>query len=44
VSGVSPVDEAGIENLDFSDIVVKHTDYGHKMNEILDVVDLCGKS
>ena len=32
----------GVENIDFSDIVYKHTDYCLNMREILQSVDLLG--
>ncbi len=41
VSGIEPVHIcAGIENVDFSAIVEGHGDYGLKMKEILQIIDL----
>mmetsp|Transcript_24904 Transcript_24904/g.41639 ORF Transcript_24904/g.41639 Transcript_24904/m.41639 type:complete len:896 (-) Transcript_24904:180-2867(-) len=42
-AGLSPVTSAeGIENVDLSHTVAKHTDYGTKMKEILRSLDLAG--
>jgi hypothetical protein len=43
VSGVCPVEIDGpnaIENIDLTDIVEKHTDYGRKLPQILKHIDL----
>lgn len=33
----------GIENVDLSSIVDKHVDYGRKMKDILELIDLTNK-
>eukprot|EP01032_Pedospumella_encystans_P010592 gene10592-12368_t len=40
VSGVSPVPAAGVENIDLTHIVTKHSHYNLKMKEILEEVNL----
>jgi len=40
VAGVGPINQAGIENIDLSDIVKQHTDYLRKMKSILEYVSI----
>jgi hypothetical protein len=40
VAGISQVEVVGVENVDLSDLVTAHTDYGRRVKEILQRLDL----